>query len=302
MISRGRAQGQPAEAAPERAGGSAGREPRGPEAPAGRGSPVLNATRRERGRLARLALAAPARPRQRRGARRGRSAHADAERRGLALAAERGVRVAVTPYYASLIDPAHPSCPVRMQAIPRRRGVRDASPATCAIPWARTSAAPRGPSSTATRTAPCSSRPTAAPSTAATAPAAGSPSRARARSHREDLDGAIAYLRAHPAIRDVIVSGGDPLVLDDDRLDGLLSALRAVPHVKVLRLATRAPVGPARCGSTGALAALLRRHAPLFVVTHFNHPKECTAEARAACETLVDPASRSRTRPCSCAA
>ena len=104
---------------------------------------------------------------------------------------------------------------------------------------------------------------------------------------RAALDEAIAYVRAHPSIRDVIVSGGDPLVLSDERLDEILSALRAVPHVQLLRVATRAPVvNPMRVDA--ALARLLRRHAPLFVVTHFNHPKECTPDARAACETLVD--------------
>jgi lysine 2,3-aminomutase len=104
---------------------------------------------------------------------------------------------------------------------------------------------------------------------------------------REDLARSIEYLRARPAIRDVIVSGGDPLVLDDDRLEELLAAVRSVPHVKVVRLATRTPVVlPMRIDDR--LARMLRRHAPLFVVTHFNHPKECTGEARAACEALVD--------------
>jgi lysine 2,3-aminomutase len=85
----------------------------------------------------------------------------------------------------------------------------------------------------------------------------------------------------------VIVSGGDPLVLEDGRLEEILGAVRSVPHVRLLRLATRAPVtNPFRV--TEPLARLLRRHAPLFVVTHFNHPKEQTAEAREACERLVD--------------
>jgi lysine 2,3-aminomutase len=76
-------------------------------------------------------------------------------------------------------------------------------------------------------------------------------------------------------------------VLSDERLEELLGALRAIPHVQVLRVATRAPaVLPMRVDA--ALAALLRRHAPLFLLTHFNHPRECTEEARVACETLVD--------------
>jgi lysine 2,3-aminomutase len=104
---------------------------------------------------------------------------------------------------------------------------------------------------------------------------------------RSDLGDAVAYLRAHAGVREVIVSGGDPLVLDDERLEEILSALRSVPHLRILRVATRAPVVvPMRIDAR--LAAMLRRHAPLFVLTHFNHPKECTEEARAACEALVD--------------
>jgi lysine 2,3-aminomutase len=104
---------------------------------------------------------------------------------------------------------------------------------------------------------------------------------------RAAVEEGVAYLRAHREVRDVLVSGGDPLVLADDRLDAILAAVRAIPHVEIVRVATRAPVvNPMRV--TDALAATLRRHAPLFVVTHFNHPKECTPEARAACERLVD--------------
>src|SRR6266568_2836036 len=97
----------------------------------------------------------------------------------------------------------------------------------------------------------------------------------------------LAYVREHREIRDVIVSGGDPLVLGDDRLGWLLRALREIPHVEILRLATRAPVTcPMRVDD--ALASLLRSVKPIFVVTHFNHLKECTPEAQEACERLVD--------------
>jgi lysine 2,3-aminomutase len=104
---------------------------------------------------------------------------------------------------------------------------------------------------------------------------------------REAWAQGLEYIRAHPEVRDVLVSGGDPLLLLDERLDGLLGAIRAVPHVEMIRIGTRVPVTlPMRV--TEALAKMLRRHAPLFVVTHFNHPKELTVEARAACERLVD--------------
>jgi len=104
---------------------------------------------------------------------------------------------------------------------------------------------------------------------------------------REAWTQGLEYVRAHPEVRDVLVSGGDPFLLVDERLEALLGALRAIPHVEMLRIGTRVPVTlPMRV--TEELATMLRRHAPLFVVTHFNHPKELTAEARAACERLVD--------------
>jgi lysine 2,3-aminomutase len=85
----------------------------------------------------------------------------------------------------------------------------------------------------------------------------------------------------------VLISGGDPLLLSDERLEQLLAPLREIPHVEMIRIGTRMPVTlPMRV--TEPLAKLLRRFAPLFVITHFNHPKEITPEARAACELLVD--------------
>jgi lysine 2,3-aminomutase len=85
----------------------------------------------------------------------------------------------------------------------------------------------------------------------------------------------------------VLISGGDPLLMSTARLDGLLGRLRAIRHVEIIRIGTRVPVVlPMRID--GELAATLRRHAPLFVNTHFNHPVELTDLARAACERLVD--------------
>jgi lysine 2,3-aminomutase len=195
------------------------------------------------------------------------------------------LRLGITPYYASLIDPRHPFCPVRMQSIPvegelrpggglrdplgedRDRPVRaivhrypdrvllivtDACPTYCRH---------------------CTRRRITG--------GAGEPF------DRAAVEEGIAYVRAHREVRDVIVSGGDPLVLDDERLGWLLSGLRAVPHVELIRVATRAPVTcPMRIDD--ALARLLRALKPVFVVTHFNHPKECTADAQEACERLVD--------------
>jgi lysine 2,3-aminomutase len=104
---------------------------------------------------------------------------------------------------------------------------------------------------------------------------------------REELQEAIAWLSAHPEVRDVLVSGGDPLLLSTARLVELLEQIRAIPHVEIVRIGTRIPVClPMRVDRE--LAQALRRFAPLFVVTHFNHAKEITAEAREACGLLVD--------------
>jgi lysine 2,3-aminomutase len=103
----------------------------------------------------------------------------------------------------------------------------------------------------------------------------------------EGFDAAISYLAGHPEIRDVIVSGGDPLVLDDEELDRILAAIRNLPAVEVVRVATRAPVTlPMRI--TKDLAQLLAAHGPLYVVTQYNHPRELTAASAAALARLAD--------------
>lgn len=101
-----------------------------------------------------------------------------------------------------------------------------------------------------------------------------------------DLDEAIAYVRNDTRIREVIVSGGDPLLLEDERLDRILDAFRFIPHVDVMRIGTRVPVVlPMRVNAE--LAEVLKKHRPLWVNTQFNHPSELTAEALAACERLI---------------
>jgi lysine 2,3-aminomutase len=104
---------------------------------------------------------------------------------------------------------------------------------------------------------------------------------------RRELERALDYLRATPAVEEVILSGGDPLMLADARLDALLGQLRAIPSVKRLRLHTRFPVTlPMRVDAS--LAAMLARHRPLYVVTHFNLARELTPEATAALRHLTD--------------
>jgi lysine 2,3-aminomutase len=102
---------------------------------------------------------------------------------------------------------------------------------------------------------------------------------------KRELVEALDWIRRTPEIRDVLLTGGDPLVFSDERLDWLLSELRAIPHVEILRLGTRLPVTlPQRI--TADLCRMLERHHPLWLNTHFNHPKELTAEAALACDRL----------------
>ncbi|MBN1628197.1 MAG: KamA family radical SAM protein, partial [Thermoleophilia bacterium] len=96
-----------------------------------------------------------------------------------------------------------------------------------------------------------------------------------------EIEAALEYVRSTPAVRDVLLSGGDPLMMSDERLDEILSALGEIEHVEVVRIGTRMPaVLPYRI--TESLCAMLRKHHPLWINTHFNHPKELTPEAEAA--------------------
>jgi lysine 2,3-aminomutase len=97
----------------------------------------------------------------------------------------------------------------------------------------------------------------------------------------------IEYVRSHPAVRDVLLSGGDPLLFTDEKLEHLLSRLRAIPHVEFLRIGTRIPVFlPQRI--TPELCAMLRKFHPLFISIHSNHPRELTTEVREALGRLAD--------------
>jgi len=101
------------------------------------------------------------------------------------------------------------------------------------------------------------------------------------------LEQAFEYIRATPAIRDVLVSGGDPLALSDERLDWILTSLRQIPHVEIVRIGTKMPaVLPQRI--TPDLCRMLRKHHPLFMSLHFIHPDECTPESFQACTRLAD--------------
>ena len=101
------------------------------------------------------------------------------------------------------------------------------------------------------------------------------------------LDEAIDYIAETPAVRDVILSGGDPLLLPDDHLESILARLHKIPHLEIIRIGSRTPVTlPDRI--TPALCRMLRQYHPLFVNTHFNHPREITAASAGACAMLAD--------------
>ena len=101
-----------------------------------------------------------------------------------------------------------------------------------------------------------------------------------------DLPAALEYIAATPQLRDIILSGGDPLMLSDDELHQILSALRRIPHVEIIRIGSRIPVtDPSRI--TPELCRMLAEHHPLYLNTHFNHPMELTVEAAQACRLLA---------------
>ena len=104
---------------------------------------------------------------------------------------------------------------------------------------------------------------------------------------RSQWEQALAYIQAHPEIRDVLISGGDPLSLSDDKLEYLLTRLRAITHVEFVRIGTKIPtVLPQRI--TPALTRMLRHFHPLWMSIHFTHPNEITPEVSEACERLAD--------------
>jgi lysine 2,3-aminomutase len=107
-----------------------------------------------------------------------------------------------------------------------------------------------------------------------------------AASGKAAIDESIAYLRAHEEIRDVLVSGGDPLTLPIDQLDYILGQIRSIPHIEFLRLGSREPVMmPMRI--TDELLDVLDKHGPIWLNTHFNHPRELTEESAKACERIA---------------
>ncbi|MGZ3800148.1 MAG: KamA family radical SAM protein [Bdellovibrio sp.] len=103
----------------------------------------------------------------------------------------------------------------------------------------------------------------------------------------DEYEKALTYIKTHPGIREIILSGGDPLTVSDAQLERVLSDLRRIDHVEIIRIGTRMPVVcPMRV--TDDLVKIIKKHKPVFLMSHFNHPQELTAEAANALEKFVD--------------
>ncbi len=193
-------------------------------------------------------------------------------------------RWAVSPYYLSLMQVDNPSCPVRMQGIPSIWEIRDSWGKEDPMAEEYTSPAPRITRRYADRliinvTNQCAmfcrhcqrrrnigevDRPASV----------------------EDIKASIDYIRANPEVRDVLITGGDPLTLSDGWLDWILTELDNIEHVEIKRIGTRVPVTmPQRI--TPELCNMLEKHHPIFINTHFNHPMEVTREALKATRMLA---------------
>lgn len=194
--------------------------------------------------------------------------------------------LAITPYFFNLIDPADEYCPIRWQVIPR---VQETHPA----PWEMSDPCGEDAHSPVPGlvhrypdrvlflvTDRCASY-------CRYCTRARLVSNATGYDFHPEFDRQIDYVARHPEVRDVLLSGGDPLLFSDEKLEVLLSRLRAIPHVEFLRIGTRIPVFlPQRI--TPALCEMLRQYHPLFMSIHSNHPRELTTEVRDALERLAD--------------
>ncbi len=104
---------------------------------------------------------------------------------------------------------------------------------------------------------------------------------------KEDILKGIEYIKEHKEIRDVLLSGGDPLLLDDSELEFIIKSIREIRHVEIIRIGTRVPCTlPQRI--TPELCAMLKKYHPVYINTHFNHPNEITPISKRACEMLAD--------------
>lgn len=196
------------------------------------------------------------------------------------------LRMAITPYYLSLIDPDDPECPVRKQAIPTGLETHQ-SAADLLDPLHEDEDSPvpglthRYPDRVLFLiTDMCSmycrhcTRRRFAGQTDDESPS-------------ERIQKGIDYIARTPEVRDVLLSGGDALMVSDKMLESIIIRLRAIPHVEIIRIGSRTPVVcPQRI--TDDLVNMLKKYHPIWLNTHFNHPKEITPESTAACERMAN--------------
>lgn len=196
------------------------------------------------------------------------------------------LRMAITPYYATLMDPNDPTCPIRMQAVPTAQEL-DISEYDMLDPLHEDADSPapglthRYPDRVLFLiTDQCSMY------------CRHCTRRRYAGSHdcprpQEDVDKALDYIRHTPQVRDVLLSGGDALLISDDKLEYIIKELRQIPHVEIIRIGTRAPVVlPQRI--TPQLVNMLKKYHPIWVNTHFNHPQELNETSQKALALLAD--------------
>ncbi|BET69007.1 hypothetical protein ASA1KI_39250 [Opitutales bacterium ASA1] len=206
------------------------------------------------------------------------------ERRGVAFAGQK-LALAITPYFFNLIDREDPDCALRKQLIPRE-GEAFVAPEEMLDSLGEDEHSPvpgivhRYPDRVLFLV------------TDRCAAYCRYCTRSRLVSNAQDynfhpeFEQGLRYIESHPEIRDVLLSGGDPLLLADRKLDHLLSRLRAIKHVEFIRIGSRIPVFlPQRI--TPELCDVLRKHGPIWMSIHVNHPRECTAELKEACERLA---------------
>jgi lysine 2,3-aminomutase len=207
------------------------------------------------------------------------------ERAGTVLANQK-LSLAITPYFFNLIDPADENCPIRRQVVPRIEETHTAA-WEMSDPCGEDQHSPvpglvhRYPDRVLFLvTDRCAAYCRYCTRSRLVSNASGY-------DFHPQFDKQIEYIRRTPAIRDVLLSGGDPLLLSDEKLDYLLTQLRAIPHIEFLRIGSRIPIFlPQRI--TPTLCAVLRKHHPLFVSIHSNHPRELTVEVREGLARLAD--------------
>lgn len=196
------------------------------------------------------------------------------------------LRMAITPYYLTLIDQENPNCPVRKQAIPTAAEVHHAD-ADLLDPLHEDEDSPvpglthRYPDRVlflitdmcAMYCRHCTRRRFAGQSDASTP--------------KDNIERAIEYIANTPQVRDVVLSGGDALLISDDKLESIISRLRDIPHVEIIRIGSRTPVVlPQRI--TDNLVNMLSKYHPVWLNTHFNHSDEITPDAKIALARMAD--------------